>query len=135
MAPMSFRSRIQLLTTIVSTVSVPSRKPVQSCRSKSAKPDGWARSANRVLHPRFLAALLALTTAILYWSGLGDSFLNYDDELYVTSNSHVKVGLSLEGLNWSLLNTVAGNWHPITVWSHMLDVEVFGLSAWGHHLC
>jgi tetratricopeptide (TPR) repeat protein len=29
---------------------------------------------------------------------------------------------------------VAGNWHPLTVLSHMLDVQLFGLDAGAHHL-
>ena len=26
-----------------------------------------------------------------------------------------------------------GNWHPLTSWSHMLDVQLFGLEPAGHH--
>ena len=33
-----------------------------------------------------------------------------------------------------LRNTVCCNWHPLTVWSHMLDCQLFGLKPWGHHL-
>ncbi len=32
------------------------------------------------------------------------------------------------------LNPVAANWHPLTVLSHMLDCQLFGLKPWGHHL-
>ena len=33
-----------------------------------------------------------------------------------------------------LVNPVNCNWHPLTVWSHMLDCQLFGLNPWGHHL-
>ena len=32
------------------------------------------------------------------------------------------------------LNLVLGNWHPLTMISHMLDCQLFGLKPWGHHL-
>ena len=32
------------------------------------------------------------------------------------------------------LNPVCWNWHPVTVLSHMLDCQMFGLNPWGHHL-
>src|SRR5262245_33722136 len=46
----------------------------------------------------------------------------------------VQAGLSVANLRWSLTATEAANWHPLTWWSHMLDVELFGLSAGLHHL-
>lgn len=33
----------------------------------------------------------------------------------------------------ALTTTHAGNWHPVTWWSHMLDVELFGLRPGAHH--
>jgi tetratricopeptide (TPR) repeat protein len=61
-------------------------------------------------------------------------FVAYDDHLYVTENLAVLHGLSHEGLRWSLTGNVAGNWHPLTVWSHMLDVELWGLRPAAHLL-
>ena len=37
-------------------------------------------------------------------------------------------------MKWAFLNPVAFNWHPLTVLSHMLDCQLFGLQPWGHHL-
>ena len=61
-------------------------------------------------------------------------FINYDDDLYVTANVHVQNGLTLENLKWAFSHVVLGNWHPVTVLSHMLDCRLFGLQPWGHHL-
>lgn len=37
------------------------------------------------------------------------------------------------GFRWVWTATEEGNWHPVTWLSHMLDVQVFGLHAGGHH--
>ena len=88
--------------------------------------------------PRFpawlLAAFLALATIALYWPVTRHDFINYDDDLYVTANVHVQNGLTLENLKWAFSHVVLGNWHPVTVLSHMLDCRLFGLQPWGHHL-
>ena len=81
-----------------------------------------------------LALLLALATVALYWPVTHHDFINYDDDLYVTANVHVQNGLTLENLKWAFSNPVGFNWHPVTVLSHMLDCQLFGLQPWGHHL-
>jgi len=80
-----------------------------------------------------MAALLALVTLALYWPAMGHDFV-YDDNLYVTMNVHVPKGLTLESVKWAFSNPVAANWHPLTMLSHMLDCQLFGLKPWGHHL-
>jgi Flp pilus assembly protein TadD len=81
-----------------------------------------------------LATLLALVTVALYWPATGYDFINYDDNLYVTENVHVQNGLSLANIKWAFLNPVADNWHPLTVLSHMLVCQKFGVNPWAHHL-
>jgi protein O-mannosyl-transferase len=80
-----------------------------------------------------MALLLVLLTIILYWPALNYDFVPYDDDLHVTRNFQVQQGLTLEGVKWALLNPVNCNWHPLTVWSHMLDCQLFGLRPQGHH--
>ena len=47
----------------------------------------------------------------------------------------VRQGLSPQGAAWAFGSVgYAGNWHPLTWLSHMLDVQLFGLRAGGHHL-
>ena len=81
-----------------------------------------------------MAASLALVTIVLYWPATRCGFVNFDDPDYVTNNVYVQNGLTLEGIKWAFLNTVSANWHPLTVMSHMLDCQLFGLKPWGHHL-
>jgi len=78
-------------------------------------------------------ALAALTLAV-YAPALRCQFLTFDDQAYVTENRHVRAGLTLAGVEWAFRSTTAGNWHPLTMLSHMLDCQVYGMRAWGHHL-
>jgi tetratricopeptide (TPR) repeat protein len=81
-----------------------------------------------------LAVLLMLVTLALYWPALSHDFVDYDDQDYVTSNAHVQSGLTLESIKWAFSSPVVSNWHPLTMLSHMLDCQLYGLKPWGHHL-
>jgi tetratricopeptide (TPR) repeat protein len=65
---------------------------------------------------------------------LSNGFVGFDDPDYVTENSHVRGGLTWENVQWAFRSAAAANWHPVTWLSHMLDCDLFGLAAWGHHL-
>jgi len=77
---------------------------------------------------------LALVTIGVYWQVHGFDFVNYDDPDYVTENAMVKSGVTLEGIAWAFTHSHAGNWHPLTWISHMVDCQLFGLHAGGPHL-
>ena len=81
-----------------------------------------------------VAVLLVLGTMALYWPATRCDFVNFDDALYLTSNLQVQKGLTWEGVKWACLNPVCWNWHPLTVWSHMLVRQLFGWNPWWHHL-
>lgn len=81
-----------------------------------------------------MSLLLALATLACFWPVAFHDFVNYDDADYVGSNNHVLDGLSWAGLSWAFTTGHASNWHPLTWISHMLDVQLFGLWAGGHHL-
>ena len=91
---------------------------------------------DRVSHkPRatWLCALLAVVTVAAFWRVLGDDFILCDDPLYVTANVHVLGGLTWDDLVWAFTGSAAGNWHPLTWLSHILDVQLFGLAPGWHH--
>ncbi len=86
---------------------------------------------------RSLVISLALLVAVFvaFWPATQNNFLYWDDNLYVTDNRHVRGGLTSAGVTWAFSSVgYAGNWHPLTWLSHMLDVELFGLNPRGHHL-
>ena len=81
----------------------------------------------------YLAASVALITLILYLPALRNEFVNWDDNVYVLENLHIRsfdIGL----LKWAFLNFHASNWHPLTWISHALDYAVWGLDPLGYHL-
>jgi tetratricopeptide (TPR) repeat protein len=81
-----------------------------------------------------ICAALALATIFAFADVRNGEFLSFDDDTYVTDSPHVRNGLTVEGLRWSLTAVVSANWHPFTLHSHMLDVELFGLEPGAHHL-
>ena len=76
--------------------------------------------------------LLSLVSAI-YWPALNHEFLHYDDNLYVTGNDNVLVGLCEDSVLYAFASTDVSVWHPITWLSHMADVQFFGLNPTAHH--
>jgi tetratricopeptide (TPR) repeat protein len=76
---------------------------------------------------------LALISLALYLPALHHGFVEYDDQQYVTENPRVQAGLTWAGFVWAF-GFHAGNWHPLAWLSHMLDCQLYGASAGGHHL-
>src|SRR5262245_47993903 len=78
-------------------------------------------------------SLLTLTW-LVFGQTLWHEFINYDDETYVYKNPLVISGLTPGAIAQAFTWTHASNWHPLTWLSHMLDCQLFGLNAGGHHL-
>lgn len=97
---------------------------MESTRSK-----GCGKSPSALL----IAVLLAVMTLAAYWPVRGHDFLDYDDDLYVTANRHVRQGLTWDNVSWAFRAGHAKNWHPVAWISHMADVELFGMEAGAHH--
>ncbi|MGA2028805.1 MAG: hypothetical protein ABSG87_01865, partial [Verrucomicrobiota bacterium] len=76
-----------------------------------------------------IGLLLGLITLLVYLPVIHCGFLTFDDNGYITDNSIVRNGLTWAGIKWAFTADVAGNWHPLTMLSHMLDCELFGLNA------
>jgi tetratricopeptide (TPR) repeat protein len=92
----------------------------------------------RMRDPQFLNRCLicgglALITLAVYLPALNHDFVAYDDQQYVTDNPRVQTGLTWTGLVWAF-GFHAGNWHPLAWLSHMVDCQLYGASAGGHHL-
>ena len=92
---------------------------------------------NNLLYKRrqeiIICLVLIAATLVVYWQITNHEFINYDDGLYVTENSHVQAGLTSESIKWAFTTYHASNWHPLTWLSHMLDIELYGLNPMGHH--
>ena len=92
------------------------------------------RTLYRIRLEILICLLLVLATSAVYWQVREFSFVNYDDDSYVTDNPHVREGLTFENLAWAFTTGHASNWLPMTWLSHMLDCQLYGLDPAGHHL-
>lgn len=77
--------------------------------------------------------LLIIMTIAAYWQLTECDFISFDDNLYVTENRQVQSGITIEGIIWAFTTFHAGNWHPLTWLSHMVDCQLYGLNPMGHH--
>jgi Tfp pilus assembly protein PilF len=81
-----------------------------------------------------IAIGLVLATLVAFEPLRQNGFVNFDDGVYITGNPHVQSGLSPGEFAWAFNLGHASNWHPLTWFSHMLDVSLWGRDARGHHL-
>jgi protein O-mannosyl-transferase len=84
-------------------------------------------------HTYPIIIILVVVCLISYSRILGNDFINFDDNVYLTENNHVRSGLNLETVQWAFTAVVSSNWHPLTLLSHALDWSMFGDKAGGHH--
>jgi tetratricopeptide (TPR) repeat protein len=80
-----------------------------------------------------VAAGLAALTLAVFWSTRQNAWLNYDDDIYITSNPSLTLGWSAEGLRWAFTTFHGANWFPLTWLSWMLDYELHGLDPSAFH--
>jgi protein O-mannosyl-transferase len=78
--------------------------------------------------------LLILITLAAFWQVGNHGFVDYDDDTYIVQNRNIQNGITVQGLRWAFTTGYAANWHPLTWISHMLDVQIFGMSPQFHHL-
>ena len=71
---------------------------------------------------------------ITYSQIIGNDFINFDDNEYIVENYSIQSGFNTGSIKWAFTSVVQGNWHPLTWLSHMLDWNLFGANASGHHL-
>ena len=126
--------------------SHPSATPARADRNREAaapegttaavRGTGHAQAPTSIFAGHALWVSLALSAVILviYAPVRQYPFVNTDDATYVTSNPHVLKGLSWANVEWALTEARFPYWHPLTFLSHMLDVQLFGTNAGGHHV-
>ncbi|PYL51205.1 MAG: hypothetical protein DMF32_01790 [Verrucomicrobia bacterium] len=76
---------------------------------------------------------LAVISLAVFSQTIHYNFVNFDDDLYVYDASAIKAGLTIKGIAAAFTTPHARNWHPFTTISHMLDCQLYGLNAGGHH--
>src|SRR6266496_2325405 len=76
---------------------------------------------------------LIAISLVVFGQTLRYDFVNFDDDLYVYKAPAIQAGLTVKGLPLAFTSPHARNWHPLTTISHMLDCQLYGLKAGGHH--
>jgi len=82
---------------------------------------------------RVLCLFLIAATLVVYNRVNQNSFVNFDDDRYITENAHVRAGLTWGTIRWAFSSLEQANWHPLTWLSHALDCQLFRLNPDGHH--
>ena len=81
--------------------------------------------------------VLTVVTLAVFWQVNQYDFVNFDDNMYITRNSHILLGLTTEGVRWAF-STISikqtGLWNPLVWLSFMIDYQLYSLNAGGYHL-
>ena len=77
---------------------------------------------------------LALAAFSLFAPSIRYELVDLDDLTYVTQNQIVLNGLAIPSIRAAFATVWQGMWAPVLWLSYMLDVQLFGHSAWGLHL-
>jgi tetratricopeptide (TPR) repeat protein len=87
-----------------------------------------------VSRKRLLAGIVFTIAVLVYHGAFALDFVRFDDPIFVTQNVDVRDGVTWRGLKNALTTPMCfGNWVPLTIVSHMVDVELFGVDPMGHH--
>jgi protein O-mannosyl-transferase len=81
-----------------------------------------------------IGLMLLLTTFAVFYQVHSFKFISFDDPYYVFQNPNIQAGITLKTIKWAFTAGYAANWYPLTWFSHMLDWQLFGPNAGGHHL-
>ncbi len=111
-----------------------STRPPEVSKKLSPVPEAEGQECVSASRTAVVCLALVLGCICIYWQVHDFEFTNYDDPEFVSQNPFVQGGLSWSGVVFAFTQTIAANWHPITILSHMLDVQLFGLRAGAHHL-
>jgi protein O-mannosyl-transferase len=82
---------------------------------------------------RWLGFLLFLFTVAIFFPACRNEFVNWDDPIYVTKNSHVAAGLTADSIQYAWTTFDSANWIPLTWLSYELDATLFGVNPMAFH--
>jgi len=81
---------------------------------------------------RLLFAIIVITLAV-FSPVLWHDFIAFDDDVFVYDNPNIASGLTFEAIRWAFTTGHEANWIPLSILSHALDIQVFGMNPAGHH--
>src|SRR5437667_8447789 len=105
--------------------------------NNNKRQSGHGQGLLRGIRSRSLTIIIYLFLAAISLAVFGQTirydFVNFDDDLYVYNAPAIQAGLTIEGIALAFTSPHARNWHPLATISHMLDCQLYGLKAGGHH--
>lgn len=104
-------------------------EPAQTKEQAPATRQGAERAKNMLI-----SLVLVAVTFTVFLPGLGNEFVNYDDDYYIVNNYDVRHGLSWDGFVYAFTTPHGANWFPMTWLSWMLDYELFGMNPRAFHV-
>jgi tetratricopeptide (TPR) repeat protein len=76
-----------------------------------------------------ISAILFVVVLAVFWPCTNNDFINYDDNVYVTENTHVQQGLNAQTVAWAFRSGETSNWHPLTWGHHLTSVLLHSINA------
>ncbi len=114
---------------------MPARHPTANKRKRQRNhgPREVPRDVHRRVTTGGICLLLTALSLAVFGQTIHYNFVNFDDDMYVYNAPAIRTGPTLKGIAAAFTSPHAGNWHPLTTLSHMLDCGLYGLNAGGHH--
>jgi tetratricopeptide (TPR) repeat protein len=82
----------------------------------------------------FIWVALSVAILIIYIQVGSFAFIHYDDADHVYNNPYVRAGLTAGSVKYAFTSVVVAIWMPVTMLSHMLVSQLFGMEPGVHHL-
>src|SRR6266568_4793293 len=102
-------------------------------RQFGARPSGLPRGVRSRSITIAIYLFLAAISLAVFGQTIRYDFVNFDDDVYVYNAPAIQAGLTIKGIALAFTSPHARNWHPLVTISHMLDCQLYGLNAGGHH--
>ena len=87
-----------------------------------------------------LILLVAVLGLVIFHPVGGYAFLNWDDDIYLQTNPHLRHGITAESMEWAFtanlthFSKYAEYWAPITLITRLADAQFFGISPGAMHI-
>jgi protein O-mannosyl-transferase len=135
--------------------------PSETASPLTSRPENQTAAHNLRWMIPGICLLIATATWVVFGQTVRYEFVNFDDDIYVYENPRITGGLTLQGIGWAFTHIHYENWwakkyapskthggppnkstnclnqeyfrDPLTTISHMLDCQLYGLKAGGHH--
>jgi tetratricopeptide (TPR) repeat protein len=110
---------------------VPGKRPPETTAGKI---NAGAPSMDKPWWIAAVCVVLILATVLSYRGVWSNDFVSLDDSDYLVHNPPIQHGVNAQSIEWAFTAFHSANWHPLTWISHMIDWQIYGNHAGGHHI-